>query len=73
MINWTEIELVGTYDAMSPILWGKYYIEYQGYAVDHNMLYQDKKSTILINKNDSMYNLNILNTFDQDIYLSQIN
>ena len=40
----TECELVGINDAIPPIMWGKYFIEAQGWTVDHNILYQDNKS-----------------------------
>ena len=33
---------------------GKYFIEAQGWTVDHNILYQDNKSTILIATNERM-------------------
>jgi hypothetical protein len=29
-------------------MWGKYFIEDQGYTIEHNILYQDNKSTILL-------------------------
>ena len=32
-------------------MWGLYFIEAQGYEVEHNVLYQDNKSTILLAKN----------------------
>jgi hypothetical protein len=47
----TEDELIGVDDAMPRILWTKYLIKAQGYTVDHNMLYQDNKSAILLEKN----------------------
>ena len=34
----TEAELVGVYDALPDILWGKYFLEAQGYKIDHNIL-----------------------------------
>ena len=33
------------------MMWGKYFIESQGYTVEHNILYQDNKSTILLATN----------------------
>ena len=33
------------------ILWGKYFIEAQGYTVEHSILILDNKSTLLISKN----------------------
>ena len=47
----TESELVGIDDALPQILWGKYFIEAQGYTVEHNILLQDNKSTILLATN----------------------
>ena len=38
-------------DALPQILWGKYFIEAQGYTVEHNILFQDNKSTILLATN----------------------
>ena len=35
----TECELVGIDDAIRPIMWGKMFIEAQGWTVDHNILY----------------------------------
>ena len=34
----SEAELVGVYDALPDILWGKYFLEAQGYKIDHNIL-----------------------------------
>ena len=47
----TECKLVGIDDAILQIMWGKYFIEDQGYTVEHNILYQDNKSTILLATN----------------------
>ena len=33
------------------MMWGKYFIEAQGYTVDHNILYQDNKLAILLATN----------------------
>ena len=33
---------------------GKYFIEAQGYTVEHNILLQDNKSTILLAKNGAL-------------------
>ena len=53
----TKSELVGVYDALLDILWGKYFIEAQGHKIDHNVLLQDNKSTILLTTNDTMSSL----------------
>ena len=47
----TESELVGTDDAAVLILWMKLFMEEQGYGIDKNILYQDNKSTILLEVN----------------------
>ena len=39
---------MGIDDAIPQIMWGKYFIKDQGYTVEHNILYQDNKSTILL-------------------------
>jgi hypothetical protein len=47
----TEAELVGADDVASPILWTKHFMEAQGYPIQENILYQDNKSTILLQEN----------------------
>jgi hypothetical protein len=48
----TESELVGTDDVMpQEILWTLYFLEAQGYKIDANILYQDNKSSILLETN----------------------
>jgi hypothetical protein len=47
----TEAELVGADDAATLILWTKLFLEEQGYDVKKNILYQDNKSTILLETN----------------------
>ena len=47
----TEAELVGTYDGMLEFLWGKYFLEAQGYGAVTTVVYQDNQSTILLAKN----------------------
>ena len=44
----TDDELVGIDDALPQVLWGKYFSETQGYTVEHNILLQNNKSTILL-------------------------
>ena len=48
----TECELVGVDDAIPQMLWGKYFVEAQGYTLEHIILYQDNKSIILLAIND---------------------
>ena len=47
----TEAELVGADDASQLILWTRLFLEAQGYSVHENILYQDNKSAILLEKN----------------------
>jgi hypothetical protein len=47
----TEAELVGADDFMPAICWTQHFMEAQGYHVDDNILYQDNKSSILLEKN----------------------
>ena len=44
-------ELVAVDDCMSLILWTRYFLEAQGYGVDDAIIYQDNKSTILLEQN----------------------
>jgi hypothetical protein len=47
----TEAELVGVNDVMPQILWTRYFLEAQGYAVNDSIIYQDNQSAILLEKN----------------------
>ena len=47
----TDAELVGADDMSVMILWTKLFMEAQGYDVKKNILYQDNKSTILLEVN----------------------
>ena len=47
----TEAELVGVDDAAAMMFWSKLFMEAQGYVVDKNLLLQDNKSAILLEKN----------------------
>jgi hypothetical protein len=47
----TESEVVGTDDVMPQMLWTLYFLEAQGYKIDDNLLYQDNKSSILLETN----------------------
>jgi hypothetical protein len=47
----TEAEIVGTDDVMPQILWTLYFLEAQGYKINKNILYQDNKSSILLETN----------------------
>jgi hypothetical protein len=47
----TECEIVGVDDCMPAVLWTRYFLEAQGYGVTKNIVYQDNKSVILMEKN----------------------
>ena len=47
----TTAELVGADDASTLILWTKLFLEKQGYDINMNILYQDNKSTMLLETN----------------------
>jgi hypothetical protein len=47
----TEAELVGVSDAMSQIIWTRYFMEAQGYEIDENVIGQDNMSTMLLENN----------------------
>jgi len=47
----TEAEVIAADDGMSAILWTKNFLEAQGFVIDDNILYQDNKSAILLEKN----------------------
>jgi hypothetical protein len=47
----TEAELVGADDFMPAICWTRYFMESQGYNIEDNVLHQDNKSSILLEKN----------------------
>ena len=47
----TKSEVVGADDFMTPICWTRYFLEAQGYCVNDKILYQDKKSSILLKTN----------------------
>jgi hypothetical protein len=47
----TESEVVGTHDVMPQVLWTLYFLEAQGFKIDDNILYQDNKSSILLESN----------------------
>ena len=47
----TESELVGVDDLMPSILWTRQFLEAQGYGVRENIVLQDNRSAILLEKN----------------------
>jgi hypothetical protein len=47
----TETEIVGAGDFMPAIFWTRYFMKAHGYGVKDNVLFQDNKSSILLEKN----------------------
>ena len=47
----TESEIVGADDFMPPVCWTHYFMQAQGYKIVDNIMYQDNKSSILLEKN----------------------
>ncbi|CAJ1935770.1 unnamed protein product [Cylindrotheca closterium] len=47
----TEAELIAVDDVVTMILWTKLFMEWQGYPIEKNILYQDNKSAILLEEN----------------------
>jgi hypothetical protein len=47
----TESEIVAADDVLPQMLWTLYFLEAQGYKIDDNILYQDNKSSILLETN----------------------
>jgi hypothetical protein len=47
----TESELVGADDVLPQMLWTLYFLEAQGYKINDNILYQDNKSSIVMETN----------------------
>jgi hypothetical protein len=47
----TEAELIGVYDVLPQVLWTRYFLEAQGMTVNDNVVYQDNKSSILLETN----------------------
>ena len=47
----TESELFAVDDMMPSILWTRYFLKAQGYHVNDNIIFQDNKSTMLLERN----------------------
>ncbi len=46
-----ESELIGVDDMMPSILWARYFLKAQGYKISDNVIFQDNKSTMLLQRN----------------------
>jgi hypothetical protein len=51
----TESELVGVDNLMPSILWTRLFLESQGYAVRENIVFQDNRSAMLLEKNGKAF------------------
>jgi hypothetical protein len=47
----TETDIVGDDDFIPAICWTRYFMKAQGYGVKENLLFQDNKSSIILEKN----------------------
>jgi hypothetical protein len=47
----TEAELVAADEVVGPMIWTKNFLEAQGYPLKENILFQDNKSTMLLEAN----------------------
>ena len=47
----TESDIVGVHDFMLAVCWTRYFMGYQGYQVMENIVYQDNKRSIILDKN----------------------
>ena len=47
----TTAELIAAHDSVKMILWTRLFLEAQGYNINKNILFQDNKSTILLEQN----------------------
>jgi hypothetical protein len=47
----TEAEIVGVHDAMSQVIWFRYFLIAQGIKISRNILFQDNKSAIILHMN----------------------
>ena len=61
-ISSTEAKIVGADETVGPMLWAFLFMEAQGYPLENNILYQDNKSSILLDTNNKKSTGN-----DQDI------
>ena len=46
----TKSEIVGVDQLMPSVLWMRSFLEYQGYGVTKNIIYQDNKSAVILKK-----------------------
>jgi hypothetical protein len=54
-----ETEIVGADDFMPEICWTRYFVKAQGYTFKENVLFQDNKSSILLEKNGKATSIKI--------------
>jgi hypothetical protein len=61
-----EAELVAADEVSGTMIWAKLFLQAQGYSVPENMLYQDKRSAIPLEKNGRKRRVNdlVISTFE---------
>ena len=47
----TEAEIVGVDDVLTQVIWTQYFLKYQGYNINDNIIYQYNQISIRIEKN----------------------
>ena len=48
----TETELISVHDKLPDIIWTRYFVECQGYDIDEYIVFQDKMSSLSLEKNE---------------------
>ena len=67
----TEAELVGADDVAAMILWTRLFMEAQGYKINQNVLYQDKKIAMLLLNNRKRSSIKRTRAFDIRYFSSE--
>ena len=65
----TDNKLIGVHNTLPQVLWTTYFIEAQGYQVDHNEVYQDNKSAQLLETNGHFFLRKRNETHQASIYV----
>ena len=50
----SETEVVGVDDVLPKVLWSRYFVQAQGYTIDHNIINQDNESSLRLIINGRM-------------------
>ncbi len=65
----TESEIMGVNDMMSSILWSHYFFNHRGYVVQDNIIFQDNRSTMLLERNGKALSGKTYKTYQRTIFL----